>query len=719
LGPFLSELQRNPNVLVLPRALEGGRVQWYVLCASPRATRIARDEVRAFLGPTYSDFEGRNAHLDPADAVEAAVLERCGSNAFRIDVPERDLVDAARERLRLLTQLREERPIRHARRLRAVGRVLRDFEYAILTADAHAASDLIGELRLAGYLSATNLLFLEVRRLAASKLWNAILTLPELDSLLAISRPRRVTEAIISAIYESRLRVFEEGSRASDAIQLFSSEIFPRFQTLYGSRAALSGYSVDASFLLAACTSTPPRPEVAKEILKAYVDSRERSYLVRIAESITPWTPPATFKALDEARAAFSDADIDRAYELALSLPPMFDRSALLLRCARDIGTLSTAQVALKSIEGLAEADQSRLYRNSALRRIRDSLEELNATAISTTAVHGMAVELPSTWMTWLMRLEVAAPWASAVSVAEIGAREWDVDAFAASPSAVQEVAELLLHDRPAWGHAALRDALPYVLEFCLAHENALRLKAVYESLFLILAVDEHLSLPQVSALVKVVDIRLRLGVTQDEYREALRHLSAAIRAVATPSVTTLALEAIELVVCAPCSVPTERQELVATVAAVFQRWYTRVSKSSFLLLQHLAEELGVTDVLPRSFSQPDLRAQTEWDALNGRRVAMYSLQESALRRTATVIGELCPSARVDIFHDHVGGSSALRAAASTADVFVIATAAAKHAATIYIEEHRPRTSTTLYARGQGSSSLLGALHEHLLSMRN
>lgn len=90
----------------------------------------------------------------------------------------------------------------------------------------------------------------------------------------------------------------------------------------------------------------------------------------------------------------------------------------------------------------------------------------------------------------------------------------------------------------------------------------------------------------------------------------------------------------------------------------------------------------------------------------------MYSLQESALRRAARVIEELSPGSRVDTFNDHVGGSAALRKASTTADIFIIATGAAKHAATTFIEDHRPKGLQTGYARGKGSASLLEALRE-------
>ena len=134
LDPFLDELRRNPEVLVLPRVRDSGQVQWYILCSSPRVARNARDEVRAFLGPTYCDSSNQFERLDHNDSVEASVLARCGRNAFRVDVSDHSILDMARERLHLLIRLRRERPARHARRLRAVGRVLRDFEYALLAA---------------------------------------------------------------------------------------------------------------------------------------------------------------------------------------------------------------------------------------------------------------------------------------------------------------------------------------------------------------------------------------------------------------------------------------------------------------------------------------------------------------------------------------------------------------------------------------------------------
>ena len=380
LGPFLEDFESNLEVLALPCVREDGRVQWYIVCQSARATRVARDEVRAFLGPSYSDFEGKPKPLDPNDPVEAAVLAEYGENAFRIAIGSREILDAARERLRLMIQMQGERPTRYAKRIRAVGRILRDFEYALLAADGVTAEECIEELRAAGKLSASNLLFLEVRRLAACGKWDAVLALPELDTLLAIARPRRVTEALIRAVYGSRLRGFEEANRPNEALRAFvrrSSSVFGTSTRRV--RGSPAGKSTQAfSLLQPNRLMGDKRPSI--ESLNVTPEAPLSALILKqFAVQIAP-AEQATYAALlATARAAFGDADVDRAFELSIKLPPSFDRAALLLRCARDMGTLAAAQAAIASLETLSERDQKRVDQHIVLGRIRDDLALLSA----------------------------------------------------------------------------------------------------------------------------------------------------------------------------------------------------------------------------------------------------------------------------------------------------------------------------------------------------
>lgn len=226
---------------------------------------------------------------------------------------------------------------------------------------------------------------------------------------------------------------------------------------------------------------------------------------------------------------------------------------------------------------------------------------------------------------------------------------------------------------------------------------------------------DDHVSLPQLATLLRVAEARLQLGVSDTEYREIVQQLISVLEAVESPSVADVALNAIDTLASEICPDIKERENFVARVAAIFHRWYRRIDASQWALLCQLADELRVPDAMgkpPAGEAAAD--SVSIWRALERKRVALYSLREAVLRRVHSTLLELCPDIHVEVFSDRVGGSPALRAASATADIFVLATAAAKHAATGYIEANRPKSHVTLYARGQGSASLLESIREFL-----
>src|SRR5215469_3824252 len=126
---------------------------------------------------------------------------------------------------------------------------------------------------------------------------------------------------------------------------------------------------------------------------------------------------------------------------------------------------------------------------------------------------------------------------------------KWRMETFLSDANAVAETADLLLEDRPPWGQEALRDALPYFVEFCMSAGADARLKPVYESLYVAIGVDSQVSLPQTGALVRIAQARLELGVPKPEYADILGQLSSALQAVDSPAVADLALEALEMLV--------------------------------------------------------------------------------------------------------------------------------------------------------------------------
>ena len=720
LGPFLQHLESKVELLILPRVFEDGRVRWYVLCSDAHVARIAKDELLAFLGPSYSDFEGQPARLSVNDPIDVAVHNHFGRNVFTLEVSDRRLFDSARARLLLLINVRKLRPTRHAVLFRPVGRVLRDFEYALLARDFDGASECIEELRSTGRLTTSNLLFLKIRTFAALEKWGDILALPELASILVIARPRRVTEDLIRAVYICELRQFEQESRTNDAVTHFRTKVYPRFSDLYSSRAGLTGFEVDVSFALASI-AIPTRYSNIEAPLTSYpAASRENSYLRGIAALRPSRNGSRDLSSpLQQAQSAFSAADIDKAFALALPLSPSFERTAILLRCAREMGTLSAAAISLESLDTLTPASRTRIRDNAFLNRILDELGAIRATPsrVEPPKSTREVSEVPKCWPEWLRRLTDQEPWRGALNVAEAASREWSLADYLADPGLLEEVGDLLLASRHSWGQIALRDSIPYLLQFFLSGEPDTRLRAVYDNLFLQVATDDQSSVSQTVALATLAETIIALGVDAPRYRDILHQLTRAIESIDSPLIAGPALEIVDSLIILPCADSSARQAILLRVASLFLQHYRRIGRARWLLLQRYAQELQLPEVVTLPPAVPEEEeSQNPWIQLESKTIGLYSLRENVLNRTESTLKALAPGISIQSFHDLVGGSPALRHSAANADIFVIATAAAKHAATEFILAHRPKSRTTLYARSQGSAGLLHALTVHLSS---
>jgi hypothetical protein len=237
----------------------------------------------------------------------------------------------------------------------------------------------------------------------------------------------------------------------------------------------------------------------------------------------------------------------------------------------------------------------------------------------------------------------------------------------------------------------------------------------VYESLFLVVSVDDQISGAQAIAISRLASVRLELGLSATDYADLIEQLSGSFRALDSPTIIDSLLDACEILISFPCPVESARIAFFSIVSSSLKRWYRRVDQAQISLFEALCQELGVSLSWKEEIEQPsDEEEGSLWKSLLGKKLALYSLQEAAVRRAADLLKELVGEVRVDVFLDHVGGSPALKTAAQQADVFVISTAAAKHSATLFIESKRPKDAVTLYAQGQGTSSILRAISSYL-----
>jgi hypothetical protein len=103
-----------------------------------------------------------------------------------------------------------------------------------------------------------------------------------------------------------------------------------------------------------------------------------------------------------------------------------------------------------------------------------------------------------------------------------------------------------------------------------------------------------------------------------------------------------------------------------------------------------------------------DADESRQYAYLAGKKVGLYSLMESAAGRAAQLLRSLVPNIDVRLYADK-DGSPALEQASANMDVFVIVTAAAKHAATECIESHRG-PGELVRVNAKGTSAIMNAL---------
>ncbi len=213
LQPFLRPLYEPGDVpVVLPRRRPGGSdaqpgpLLAYVLAwKAAHATAVA-ELLSAFVGPSYTWFDGQPAGLDGEDPVDRAVLDLVGPGcAFVLASPTQQTSTQAWNALELLQEAVAWRPVRTWTTPKPVGRLLAEYELALAAGDAATSAAVLDQLRVGGGLSGLNVAHLKVKRLSRLGRDDELLRLAELSDVVAARPPMPVVDAVLAAIYQTVL----------------------------------------------------------------------------------------------------------------------------------------------------------------------------------------------------------------------------------------------------------------------------------------------------------------------------------------------------------------------------------------------------------------------------------------------------------------------------------------------------------------------------------
>lgn len=704
LMPWLEDLARDPQAIsALPRPDAAGTT-WYGFAHSFAQAERLREDLLAFVGPTYSDFTGARRPLDLTDVVEAAVARFTDGYALRFRVP-RECQDDARRSLEQLRGLWRARPVHRAGLPRQTGRILRDYHLALAIGELDEAARRLDELRSNGRLDAQNLMFLEVRRLAAGGRWHDMLALPQVADLAQIRCPLLVAEALLCAVYATEFAAVEGLEDPPVALAHFSEHVLPRWPSLFRVKSTMTAAAALRMMVMFAVSTSPQRAELRDAILsEPSLPHEDRAFCEAIV-SHGARTPPTADTSLPLARAKLASSDFDAAFGILSRLPPSVEQLTLLLQCAVELQSLAATTTLLGSVAAVPPNVRERLLASQRNRVLLDHL-----VGVAAPVADSASEAVPSSWVEWLQRLNHAGPWPKALEVAEHGAREWATEALLGDDSVVENARALLVDTtrRDAAAQGLFRDALPHLIA-SLLRDPAYRRRAsgLLTDILLVLTDDAECTAVDLAAIREVIAALIELGPPASEYRQLVAFLEDAWRRFGSPRTIDWLLEALELLAISPAPAPDGPQALLAIALESFSRWRGRPTPAQWALLAVLCHELRAEEAY-RSLAPPTAEGSqgAAVTSFRGLTVGIYSLMERPARHARQALEIMFPGLLVQHNTDLVA-TDRLRELARRADVLVVVTGAATHAATACIDSARPRTLPLLRPRSRSAAAIL------------
>ena len=658
------------------RSDAGTSVTWYAVAHSPRQARELREYLLAFVGPSYSDFSGQSAEWDPDDTTETE-LAASFPYGFRLNVRGADK-PVVKDLFARLRQMLRERPTLERSDPPLLSRLLRDFELLLRAADWSAATTLLDRLRDRGQLTSDQLAGLNLRLIAGQGRWAEVLHAPELPALTAGRMPTAVAEAIAAAVFHEHLAKFPT---EAEAVAHFRDEIGPAFGPVFRQRKAWRNPDAVTAATIAnaaATAATAERPKVVQDPFHKAVEARD-------------------------------SGNFATAFSILKTGPFTAESLRLLVEVALDLGGIDAARAAIEAVRACELAVQEQAFARRVSKALLTELEEL-----ADTADDGP----PANWAEWFS-------WASSRSLRDAVeavtklAPHWP-------PPAPEPFTEALTEHISAV-FPSLREVLPALLETVIPG-GVLdpRFAPSYRMLLEHLVLDDDLSRATAPAVAELAAAILRAAPvsnpTRNDYKDVTESLLTTWHHLRQPAMLDWGLGVLDLAAEHAIHRHADVTQLVQDIAAEFARTPRLVTARQRALLRTICRELEVPAAAEMLIDPPESGTNDVDEVavlrnrLGRRRVVLLTLSDRIASIFRQLMKEQYPDARTEVVQEH-SSTRRLEEAAASADVFVVNTYDAKHAATTAVPQHRHASAPTLYPKGKNALRQLDAIEDWLRSL--
>jgi hypothetical protein len=686
--------------VVLPRLAANAQPTWYCSGRSARGALRLREALQSFIGPSYSDFDGRPYLLNAEDPVEAAFAAGTVAPAYLIRASRAEDVAKIQRALGLYRGLLERMPKRPPHIQRPLGTLRAELDRAVAAGDEAEANRILERIRSIGRLDAENLLYLEVGVRAGLGHWREIAEDGALlTQLTGLRLPPRVLADVHDALYRLHVEPSEDTHAPEQALAAFKFAGLARRSTLFGMRRGVRNPRVLKSFFLYELA----REDVGSSFLTELAQELERlddvfaRALIGLQPSIAPQPPADPLSAAD---AAFDDFEIDRALELCLQAPPSKKRLTRLIRCAEDIGTEEVARLVLGAVE---PGDESESLPAPWMARFQ-ALEDRVAAEQDKQAPQG--------WLDWARQVGAGMDEDRAMTALREQMPTWDPTEFIQEKEQAAELTRII-NNADESAEAVFREASPLLYQALMPETGAppRTLKPLLRLLVTKIALLGDPSLSELELARDLAATLLLVGLDQMEYGSLIADLEDLMGAHLSVFTFGWALDLAELLANHACPDSERRLRLVLRVIEEARRLAHRLSATDSLVIGLLCQDYAINCPIELKKDEDAIASEVN-EALAGKKVGIYTLDEPAGQRAASLVENRCQDVRVELNHDHECTKRLINLA-RTANLFVFAWKSSKHQAFYCVKDHRDADNPMVQAQGKGTSSILRAVLEY------
>jgi hypothetical protein len=698
---------REGGVGFLPRRTQQ-RTYWYAFAPSARQRRELLGLLDAWVGPTYSDLAMRRGELEWSDPFDAA-LAGLDVVPVRFEVlprvpPYSSLAkEAVRNALTTLTRLANERPPSQFDAMRTTVEILDDLGHAITARDRAVAEACMAELEQSADLDESNLAFLRLRLYAGMRDWAAIFADPALDHVLSMRRPLGVTRVIQSALYYERFRDLDRQG-AESALRSAAEQLGPALRDLY--TGAPPGNRAEAIVelvcrLLTTPSATDPAvqelvgvasdieaglDEQFRRIVQAFVPAkttRERALTVQVE---LPASSPTT-----QIASLMLQGEFAACIERGVGSEPSVEVGRALVYAARQLSSVQWATKVLDYIDA-HDLKEAVAATTPVLRADVEWLESISGEG----PVRG--------WDDWFASLDD--PEARPLQLSNEAIQSWEQLPAAKVVALLTHASEATLARLGETGGQFLA-AHSYFYDSPKAAEVTLRLVAA-------MALSGKASAGVRVQTLGLLESLSAINLSQSMFEEVIEWTAEILETNTAATTVSWVCDIVQTLTSIPAPGSSEAVlSFYYNAIEVLRPYRTALDATDLEALEVVAAELGTAvpadfRAVPTHTSGDDPAAAYRY--LEGKTVVLHSLTETAITRASQVLKRLVPTIDVRTNSEH-DGSTQLAQLSANADVFVVVTAAAKHAATNFIGNHR-RGRPTVLVNSRGSSAILRSLAE-------